>query len=640
MRNLAFAFLVLLLTSTAATTGTTRHPFSFDDASTLRHARAVAVSPDGRGILYQVWFGASHGRDQTEWRLIASAGGESRRLKVPEGFHPMGFTRDGSAFYGLLEVNETSQLATVPMAAAFTPAAPAAAPVLLTTLPRGIRSVSISPDGLHYAVLADPRPADPLAGVHTVIEAQPTSLYVIGADGSNGEWWCPALRDMSEIAWSHDGASVAALSQTPKIGFHYVRSFIDVCSAAGSRHVATIHNVAAGIGWINGDKDLAFLSTTSEVLTPDHIWTISASGGTPTDRTPNLKGSVLRLSADAQGNAWAIVARGVQSEVDTFRNGSLKPAYKWPDGTISGGPVSPQIISAADTRVFTVADPQHASNVAVAAGTTLQRVTGEGDDVLGKVALGDVRVVHWSSKAGIALEGIATFPMDYQAGKRFPFIVLPHGGPEQNDSLSLDTFPRVLAGMGYIVLQPEYRGSTGYGTKFMNAIYQRSGDCPFHDVDSATDYAIAQGWADPNRLAIFGWSAGGFITAWTITQTHRYKAAIDGAGITDWLSFIWSSDLQQIDYDARWPDKDPDAFLMFSPVMHSESVTTPLLILQGAADERVPPYQSRELFEVLSARGKTTRMVMYPGSPHFPAMWEQWQDVFREIAAWLARYDK
>jgi dipeptidyl aminopeptidase/acylaminoacyl peptidase len=290
-------------------------------------------------------------------------------------------------------------------------------------------------------------------------------------------------------------------------------------------------------------------------------------------------------------------------------------------------------------RAFTVADPQHASNVAIAHSDTLERITKEGEEQLAKVALGEVRAVRWKSKEGIDLEGIVTFPADYQAGHAYPFMVEPHGGPEANDSLRLDTFTRIFPGMGYIVLQPQYRGSTGYGTDFLSAIYQHFGDRAYRDVDSATDFAIAQGWADPNRITMFGWSAGGFMTSWTVTQTSRYKAAIEGAGITDWLTFMWTSDVQQIDYDARWPDKDPEAFLVFSAAMHSENVTTPLLILHGAADERVPTYQGRELFEVLAARGKTTRMVTYPGSPHFPLVWEQRQDVFREIAAWLAKYN-
>jgi dipeptidyl aminopeptidase/acylaminoacyl peptidase len=216
---------------------------------------------------------------------------------------------------------------------------------------------------------------------------------------------------------------------------------------------------------------------------------------------------------------------------------------------------------------------------------------------------------------------------------------LPHGGPEANDLLSFDADARIIAGFGYVVLQPEYRGSTGYGSAFLDAIYQHFGDRAFHDVDSATDYAIAQGWADPNRLAIFGWSAGGFMTSWTVTQTSRYHAAVEGAGITDWASFMWTSDVQQIDYDARWPSEDPDAFRKFSAVDFAKSVTTPLLIEHGDADRRVPAFQGQEFFEALRAHGKTVRFVTYPGSPHFPVLWEQRLDVFHQIESWLKQYN-
>ncbi len=276
MRNLLFSSLLLLAVSTVAGAQNTRHPFTFDDAANLRSAQAVAVSPDGKTVLYRVRSGASKGPDKNEWELIATTGGESRHLNVPETFQPTGFTRDGGALFGVYEVSKKGQLATLPLAPANSPAAAAATPVPFTALPRGIHSAVISPDGSHYAVLADPRLPDPLADVHTVIEAQPTSLYVVRADGSGGAWWCPTLRDINEVAWSRDGASLAVLSLTPKIGFHDVRSFLDVCGADGPRHVATIENAASGIGWINGGKDLAFLSTTSPVLTADHVWTVAA----------------------------------------------------------------------------------------------------------------------------------------------------------------------------------------------------------------------------------------------------------------------------------------------------------------------------------------------------------------------------
>ena len=206
------------------------------------------------------------------------------------------------------------------------------------------------------------------------------------------------------------------------------------------------------------------------------------------------------LAVDPRGKAWVVVDKGVQDEIDAFENNTLTTAYRWADG-IAARPVFSQVTTAPGAQPGTlaavVADPQHASNVAVAEGASLKRITQEGDDQLTKVALGTVRVVHWTSKEGIPLEGIATFPPGYDASKRYPFLVFPHGGPEANDELTMDEFARFLAGIGYVVLQPEYRGSTGYGTEFMSAIYQHFGDRAYRDVDSATDYAIAQGWADP-----------------------------------------------------------------------------------------------------------------------------------------------
>jgi dipeptidyl aminopeptidase/acylaminoacyl peptidase len=618
-----------------------KHPFNGDDWTNLRSASAIAVSPDGNAILYRVVHGVLKGAAKEEWWLIAPDGSHSRELKLPEHFSPIGFTRDGSGLYGPIEQDKKRQLAIILIAA------PESKPTILTAIPSGIGTASISPDGSRFAVVADPRPVDPLAEIHTVVENEPSGLYVVNADATGGAWWCPALTQLAGMSWALDGSSVAIVSQTPMIGYHYVHSSIDVCSAAGARHIADISNSAAseiatgsgGIAWANGGKELAFLSTTSNTLTPDHVWTVSADGGMPVDRTPHLQGSAMSLFGDAHGRVWVEVARGVRGEVDTFEGGELKTPYQWPGGIVSATPVSSEIRSGAETLAFSVGDPEHATNVAVVNGCALKKITREGEEQIANVALGSVQVVHWTSKEGIPLEGIVTFPAEYVAGKKYPFLVLPHGGPESNDRLDFDAFSRLVAGLGYVVLQPEYRGSTGYGTDFLEAIYQHFGDRAYADVDSATDFAVEQGWADPNRLAIFGWSAGGFMTSWTVTQTHRYRAAIEGAGITDWMSFIWTSDVEQIDYDARWPDENPEGLMRFSAVMHASSVTTPLLILHGAGDLRVPTFQGREYYLALAARGKTVRMVTYPGSPHFPTLWEQRRDVFREVAAWLARYN-
>lgn len=464
-------------------------------------------------------------------------------------------------------------------------------------------------------------------------------MYVVGVNGTDGSWWCPELKDVTDYAWSGDSARLAVVTQTQKIGHHDIRSGVYVCDSAGARRVAEIENSIAGIAWANGGKELVFASTTTDVLTPDHLWSVPAAGGSPVDLTPKLDGSITGVTSDPHGPAWVEMHKGTSIEIYSYRDGKLEPAYHWPGGIVDAPPARTGFGSSPEALAFTVSDPAHAENIAVARGGELYKITHEGDDTLEKVELGEVRVVKWTSKEGTKLEGIVTFPANYETGKKYPFLALPHGGPEANDALYFDIFARLIAGFGYVVLQPQYRGSTGYGTAFLEAIYQHFGDRAYSDVDSGTDFAEAQGWADPGRLAIFGWSAGGFMTSWTVTQTHRYKAAIEGAGITDWLSFIPTSDIAQVDYDLRLQERDAAPFLQFSAVMRADQVTTPLLILHGESDLRVPAFQGREFFILLAERGKTVRMVTYPGSPHFPRLSEQRRNVFQEIQDWLAKYN-
>lgn len=607
-----------------------KHPFNVDDYSVMHFATPIAISPDGQSILYDAATEGLKGPLKHEWRLIDVTGENSRKLDLPDKFHPSGFTKAGELF-GAYSIEKAGQLAIVPLVAT--------KPTITISLPNGMITEVISPDGSRFAVLSDPRAKDPLEGLHTAVENDETSVYVVGVDGSNGGWWCPDLKFVTDIAWSRDSSQLAVITQTPKIGHHELHSFINVCNRSGSRQLAEIPNGTAGVAWSADQQQLFVSSTTTPTLTPEHIWSIPLNGGAPTDSTPRLDATATSIASDAHGNVWVELHKGVLTEVDRFRDGKLETAFRWPGGVVEGLPVTTAFANSPDVLAFAVGDPDHAVNVAVPSGAELRKLTHEGDDTLANVNLGEIKVIHWTSKEGIPLEGIATFPPGFSSSKKYKFLVFPHGGPEANDVLHFDAFAHFLAGLDYVVIQPQYRGSTGYGADFLSAIYQHFGDRAFRDVDSATDFAISQGWADPNRLAIFGWSAGGFMTSWTVTQTHRYKAAIEGAGITDWLSFIPTSDIWQEDYDARLQEKSPEPMLQFSAVMHADQVTTPLLILHGEADVRVPTFQGREFFILLKERGKTTRMVTYPGSPHFPQLAEQRRDIFNELAAWLNKYN-
>ena len=614
--------------ATAPLVAADKRPFASSDFTSLRSAMPVAVSPDGKSILIDVHFFDEKGPAKDEWHTVPVAGGDAPKLDLPEKFTPSGFTRDG-ALFGEYRIDDQTQLAIVPITSG--------KPTVIFALPRGSHAAAISPDGAKIAVLSDARAKDK-HDQHNVVENDESSLYVFDLHSHGGAWWCQELRAISDFAWSKDSSRLAVVTQLPKLGNHDAHSMLSVCGADGSRQLADVPTVTAGVAWSADETELAFASTKAPTLTAEHIWTVALLGGAPVDRTPDLDGTATTVKYH-HGAVLVEVHRGVRTEIDSFADGKLSPKLRWPSGITIGMPAASPFPDAPDVLAVGVGDPAHSNNVAVVRDGQLQKITTEGDAQLAEINLGETKVVHWTSKEGVKLEGIATFPPNYSSGKRYPFLVLPHGGPEANDELGLDPMAKYIAGKNYVVLQPEYRGSTGFGTTHLAAIYQHFGDRAYRDVDSATDFAIAQGWADPARLAIFGWSAGGFMTSWTVTQTHRYKAAIEGAGITDWLSFIPTSDTWQTDYDARLQEKDPSPMLRFSAVMFADKVTTPLLILHGSADVRVPTFQGSEFHALLKERGKTVRMVTYPGSPHFPRLAEQRRDVLDEVGSWLDQYN-
>jgi len=290
-----------------------KHPFAAKDWATLRSASSAAVSPDGT-ILYQANFGGDTGPTHKEWWTISSDGSHATKLTLSEDFSPKGFTADGKSLYGTWKVNKLGQLAVFPLAEGKA----AAVPSTVALLPRGIQSATPSPDGKRFAVIADPRLPDPLEDVRHVQEPEQTSLYVVNVDGTGGQWWCSNLKSIAEIAWNPDATSLALLSPSPRIGHHDVRTGIDVCGASGTTHVADIPNSASSIGWTDSGHEIAFLSTKSAVLTPEHVWTVPAEGGTAEDRTATLDGTALQLASDVRGHLWVLVDRGVRNEVDEY----------------------------------------------------------------------------------------------------------------------------------------------------------------------------------------------------------------------------------------------------------------------------------------------------------------------------------
>ena len=235
--------------------------------------------------------------------------------------------------------------------------------------------------------------------------------------------------------------------------------------------------------------------------------------------------------------------------------------------------------------------------------------------------LGAQEEITWKSKDGTMVGGVLVKPVGYRAGQRYPLIVAIHGGPASADVLSFNGGygSQVWAGAGYLVLRPNYRGSTNYGNKHQTDIVGNYMAPGFDDIMAGVDHLIAQGIADPDRMGALGWSAGGHWSNWILTHTDRFKAISTGAGTSNWISMYAQSDVQrnrQFYLGNKLPYDDFDAYWNQSPLKYIKNAKTPTMIHVVEGDPRVPSPQSVELHMALKQLGVPTELYMYPGNTH------------------------
>ena len=263
-----------------------------------------------------------------------------------------------------------------------------------------------------------------------------------------------------------------------------------------------------------------------------------------------------------------------------------------------------------------------------------------------EIPVGRTEVIRWQSVNGLEIEGLLTYPCAYEPGKRYPLLVSVHGGPS---NAWTQFFPGMqsfygpaaaFSARGYAVLRCNVRGSTGYGKAFRRLNYRDLGGKDAQDLLAGVDQVIALGVADPQRLGITGWSYGGFLTAATLTQTDRFRAAVIGAGMVDLVSYATGHDspgYMPIHFGGEvW--EVADLLLERSPITRIDRITTPVLILHGEEDQRVPVWQGYEFYNALIRRGCPAEMVVYPHTGHVPSDPKLLLDVMDRILAWMNAY--
>jgi len=315
-----------------------------------------------------------------------------------------------------------------------------------------------------------------------------------------------------------------------------------------------------------------------------------------------------------------------------------------PDNLMAG---SFSFTHSGDRIAFTVASPTSMNEVFVSQtqGFAPRKLTGSTEQAKA-FTLGTREVISWQSQDGTTIEGVLIKPADFDPAKKYPLLCIIHGGPTGIDRPVLLTpdsryYPSdIWAARGALILKVNYRGSAGYGEKFRKLNVRNLGVGDAWDVLSGVDFLIAKGWVDKNKVACMGWSQGGYISAFLTTSSDRFVAISVGAGISNWATYYYNTDITPftINYLGNDPAEDPQIYAKTSPMNYIKTARTPTLIQHGELDRRVPIANAYELRQGLENRGVKVEMVVYKGFGHGITKPKSMRAVMQHNLSWFNHY--
>jgi dipeptidyl aminopeptidase/acylaminoacyl peptidase len=270
------------------------------------------------------------------------------------------------------------------------------------------------------------------------------------------------------------------------------------------------------------------------------------------------------------------------------------------------------------------------------------RLTPPGNAFLRDRVVAPARVIRWKNDQNQEIEVLLTLPPESVGKPPYPLLLNPHGGPHGRSMDSFNFTVQVFAARGYAVFQPNYRGSDGYGQRFLEADRHDFGGGDVRDILTGIDHLVAEKLIDPDRQFVYGSSYGGFLTTWLVGHTNQFRAAVAQNAVTDMDVFWGLGDLKSwVEWDVGGrPWEAPGELRRHSPLTYAASVKTPTLILHSRDDRRCPMAGGRMFYEALRARRVPTQMVIYPGEGHAIRQPRHQEDVLRRVLAWFEKYDR
>jgi dipeptidyl aminopeptidase/acylaminoacyl peptidase len=465
----------------------------------------------------------------------------------------------------------------------------------------------------------------------------PSELYVVGRDGGTAKQLTHLNVDVTTAVWRPDSAALAIIANShQRDEYSYERADLWTVDLQGQivrlSDDGFEYNSPA---WSPDGKHLAFLRSQGlNLILQAHqkhgaaidIYRMPAGGGSMQNLTPDfdLIPSALQWTGDTM-----YFTSEVAGDDQLFR----MPAAGGKPAQISKGERRFAGFSFSehfDRIAYAAQDPTHPAEAfsAAADGSGEIRLSHLNDQLLSDVDLNPAERIHFPSKDGTIIEGWMVKP--HLGTAPYPLILNIHGGPHMAFGSEFDFEIQWLSN-AYAVLYTNPRGSTGYGEKFLWATWDGWGKLDYQDVMAGVDYAIAHYPVDPKRLGVTGYSYGGFLTNWTITQTTRFKAAVVGAGISNWLSDYGTADIPRTKESefsgAPWNQEAGERLRALSPITYAGNVKTPTLFVHGEADMRVPIEEGEQMYTALRKQHVDAKFIRYPGNYH--GGWPPWDVVHR-----------
>jgi dipeptidyl aminopeptidase/acylaminoacyl peptidase len=662
-------------------------PPTFDQSLSLMSVRAPRIAPDGRAVVYE--------RQETDWKenayvtqlfLADVASGRSVQLTrgkkpatgaewSPDGRWIAFLTeRDGVTAPKDAEAKDKETAEAKPDSRQIWLIAPGGGEAWpLTAHGARIEAFHWSKDGQSIAFTAPVPEAKALKdrkekyGDYEVVESDfdQSQLWVVdvaAATRTGAPLRAVALtsdprRSVGEFDWSPDSKRIAfAATPSPLLAY---RSDCDVYLVERARPEA----VKAIVALPGPDDAPAFSPDGSEIAFETALgekYHYYANGHIASVRLADVERRPARAAADVRDRTASfdedagLLAWGPDGIYMTALRRTDSHIFRIPAAGEVARVSSPDRLAVSapsftrdfKTAAFVTADDRHLPEIAVSALAPFQprTLTNMTAQTAGWTT-GPVSLVRWKSTDGAEIEGVLHKPADFQAGKRYPLLVVIHGGPTGISRALMAPGNRyypieVFLARGALVLEPNYRGSAGYGGAFRALNVRNLGVGDMADVMSGVDALVAQGLADPDRLGVMGWSQGGYISAFLATNSDRFKAISVGAGISDWMTYYVNTDITPFtrQYLHATPWDDPEIYARTSPMANIKKAKTPTLIQHGENDRRVPIPNAYQLFRGLRDQGVPTTMIVYAGYGHGITKPKSNRAVLQHNLDWFAHY--